>query len=284
MDDATGPDGLPHVGKILLRVVVGHLRLFLGIQVVEVAEELVEAVVGRQHVVQVAKVVLAELAGRVPLILQQGGDRDDFVRHAYRRARNPDLREPGAEDALAGNERRAPGGARLLAVGIGEHHAFLGQPVDVWCLVAHQSVAVAAQVRDADVIAPDDEDVGFLARLCICHCGPPGHSQIASRPRTRTGQSQTAGERKSERRRRQQCKNAARTRHPSRLSNGGFMVADRVNSASACEAHGDTLDMSRASQREAFDGAYRWVKDRLVNRPVTTGASIDIRRPGRPLC
>jgi xanthosine utilization system XapX-like protein len=47
--------------------VVGVLGLFLGVQVVEVAEELVEAVVGRQHLVAVAEVVLAELAGHVAL-------------------------------------------------------------------------------------------------------------------------------------------------------------------------------------------------------------------------
>ena len=48
-----------------------HLGLFLGVQVVEIAEEFVEAVVGRQHVVAVAEVVLAELPGRVTLSLQQ---------------------------------------------------------------------------------------------------------------------------------------------------------------------------------------------------------------------
>ena len=52
---------LPELG--VLRVVVG-LRLLLGVQVVEVAEELVEAVHRRQVRVAVAEVVLAELTGR----------------------------------------------------------------------------------------------------------------------------------------------------------------------------------------------------------------------------
>jgi hypothetical protein len=39
------------------------LRLLLGVEVVQVAEELVEAVVGGQVLVAVAQVVLAELAG-----------------------------------------------------------------------------------------------------------------------------------------------------------------------------------------------------------------------------
>ena len=43
-----GPKFLWKFGKSLRGIVV-HLRLFLGIEVVEVAEELVEAVIGRQH-------------------------------------------------------------------------------------------------------------------------------------------------------------------------------------------------------------------------------------------
>jgi len=38
------------------------LRVLFGIQVVEIAEELVEAVIGRQILVLVAEVVLAELS------------------------------------------------------------------------------------------------------------------------------------------------------------------------------------------------------------------------------
>jgi hypothetical protein len=74
----------------ILRV-VRHLRFFLGVEVIQVAEELIETVIGRQHVVQVAEVILAELAGRVALLLQQRGDRHEFVRHADRRRRNADL-------------------------------------------------------------------------------------------------------------------------------------------------------------------------------------------------
>jgi hypothetical protein len=56
--------------------VVAILGLFLGVEVVEVAEELIEAVHRRQVLVAVALVVLAELAGGVALALQHGGDRD----------------------------------------------------------------------------------------------------------------------------------------------------------------------------------------------------------------
>ena len=52
----------------VLRVVVG-LRLFFSVQVIEVAEELVETMVGRQEFVEVAKVVLAELTANVTVRL-----------------------------------------------------------------------------------------------------------------------------------------------------------------------------------------------------------------------
>jgi hypothetical protein len=54
---------------------VRKLRLLLGVQVVEVTEELVEAVRGGQVLVQVAEVILAELPRRVAEWLEQLGDR-----------------------------------------------------------------------------------------------------------------------------------------------------------------------------------------------------------------
>ena len=129
---------------------------------IEVAEELVEAVVRRQHVIEVAKMVLAELSGRVALVLQRRSDGDDLLIHAGRRGWNADFRKAGAQHALPGDERRAPRGAGLLAVGVREHHPFLREAVDVGRLVAHQPVRIAAEIRDADVVTPDDEDVGLL--------------------------------------------------------------------------------------------------------------------------
>jgi hypothetical protein len=157
---------LSEVRELRLGWVVRHLGLFLGVEVIEVAEELVEAMVGRQHVVQVAEVVLAELTSGVPLLLEQRRDGDDLLRHADRRARQADLRQPGAIHALAGDERSAPGGAALLAVRIREHHPFLREPVDVGRVIAHQTVRIATQIRDADVVAPEHEDVGLAASSC----------------------------------------------------------------------------------------------------------------------
>ena len=70
MDHAARAEVLAEVREVLLGRIVVHLRLFLGVEVIEVAEELVEAVVGRQHVVEIAEMVLAELSGRVALVLE----------------------------------------------------------------------------------------------------------------------------------------------------------------------------------------------------------------------
>jgi hypothetical protein len=49
--------------------IVGVFRLFLGIEVTEVAEEFVEAMLGRQKFILVPEVILAELACRITLDL-----------------------------------------------------------------------------------------------------------------------------------------------------------------------------------------------------------------------
>ena len=73
------------------------LRLLLRVEVVEVAEELVEAVHRRQVLVAVAQVVLPELAGRVPLLLQKVGDRRILIGEALLGAGQPDLGQPGPD-------------------------------------------------------------------------------------------------------------------------------------------------------------------------------------------
>jgi hypothetical protein len=70
VDHPPGTESLPEVGEVVGQWVVWQLRLLFGVQVVEVAEELVEPVVGRQELVLVTEVVLAELAGGVAERLQ----------------------------------------------------------------------------------------------------------------------------------------------------------------------------------------------------------------------
>ena len=71
---AARPEPVPEVRVLLVVRVVRLLRLLLRVEVVEVAVELVEAVHRRQELVPVAEVVLAELARRVAVVLQQLGD------------------------------------------------------------------------------------------------------------------------------------------------------------------------------------------------------------------
>ena len=63
VDHPARAEPLPEPGQLLLGRVVVELRLLLCVQVVEIAEELVEPVRGRQELVLIAEVVLAELPG-----------------------------------------------------------------------------------------------------------------------------------------------------------------------------------------------------------------------------
>jgi hypothetical protein len=152
---------LPEVGEVLLGRIIPQFRLFLRVQMVEIAEELVESMHRRQVLVPVAEVVLAKLAGGIAMRLEQLGDRRVFGPHSQGCARHTDLAQSRAEHALAHDEGSAPRRAALLRVAIGEHHAFMGDAVDVGRLVAHHAPAVAAEVPVADIISPDDQNVGF---------------------------------------------------------------------------------------------------------------------------
>jgi hypothetical protein len=52
----------------------GVLGLLFGVEVVEVAEKLIKAMIGGQELVAVAQVILAEPTGDVPQRLEQLGD------------------------------------------------------------------------------------------------------------------------------------------------------------------------------------------------------------------
>jgi hypothetical protein len=43
-----------------------------------------------------------------------------------------------------------------------EHAAFLRDPVNIWRFPDHQAAMIAARLHPADVIAHDEQDVGFL--------------------------------------------------------------------------------------------------------------------------
>ena len=84
---------------------IGTFRLLLGIQVIEVAEELVEAVNAGKEFVPVAEMVLAELAGGVAERLKRFGDGDVCCLESDGRTGNTDFRHAGTLGCLAGEER-----------------------------------------------------------------------------------------------------------------------------------------------------------------------------------
>src|SRR3954447_18080917 len=97
----------------LLRV-SGVRWIFHRIEVVEVAEELIETVHCRQKLVFIAKVVLAELAGCVAHPPEGGGDRHRLGRKADRCAGLADRRHASSDRQLAINEIGTTRGATRL--------------------------------------------------------------------------------------------------------------------------------------------------------------------------
>ena len=164
-----GRPGVQHAARAKLLLVLGILlprivqlfRLFLGVEVVEIAEPFVEAVAGGQELVAIAQVVLAELRGGVADRLQHLGERRIDLLNAARRARNADGRHAGANRKLAHDESGATRSAARLRVVIREQRAGLRNRVD-GRRAAHHAVRVRTDVPGADVVAKDDDDVRFL--------------------------------------------------------------------------------------------------------------------------
>ena len=129
---------------------------------VQVAEELIEAVHGRQIFVEIAKVVLAELPGCVALCLKGGGERYGLSREPHVGSGLSHRRQASADRQFTGNEVRPARRAARLSVVVGEAHALRSQFIEVRCLPGHDALVVGADVEPADVIAHDDEDVWLL--------------------------------------------------------------------------------------------------------------------------
>ena len=143
--------------------VAALLGLFLRVEVIEVAEEFVEAMHRGQVLITVAEVVLTEVAGRVAGALEHFGQARRGRLQAERVARLADGGHPRTDRVLAGDEGSAAGGRARLGVVVGEADALQADAVDGRGGVAHRAHAVGADVLPADVVAPDDQDVGLFA-------------------------------------------------------------------------------------------------------------------------
>ena len=153
-----------HLFELRILRIIRQFGFFLGVEVVQVAEELIEPVNGRQKLVAVAEVVLSELARSIAKRLEQFGDRRVLRLQADGCPGHSDFCQAGADRVLAGDEAGAPGRAALLRVIVGEEAAFVGDAVDVRGAVPHHPVAELADVPDADIVTPEDQDIGLFVR------------------------------------------------------------------------------------------------------------------------
>src|SRR5262249_2862711 len=112
--------------------------------------------------------VLAKLASRVTKILEQATCGWIQLAHTHRRTGKADLGESGANAMLTSEKRGAPGRTRLLTVVMEELDTLATDAVNIRSFVTHQALGIGAQVRNADVVAPDYEDVGLASRPCRC--------------------------------------------------------------------------------------------------------------------
>ena len=173
VDHASGTEFFLKLGRVW---VIGMFRFFFGVEVVEIAEEFIETVGGGEHVVAIAKMIFAELTGEIALGFEDGGDGGIFLFHALWGAWEADFSEAGADGSLASDEGGAAGGAALLAIPVGEKGAFFGEAIDIGGFVAHHAEVIGADIKGADVVAPDDENIGFL-RFCIGEGGEANEAE-----------------------------------------------------------------------------------------------------------
>src|SRR5215472_1791523 len=142
--------------------VVVILRFFLSVEVIEIAEELVEAVDRRQELVSVSKMVLAELPGCVPELFQKLRDGGIFRRKTLLRSGQAHFRQPCSDWALSRDERRTASSATLLPVEVCKYRSFLPDAVDVRSAVSHDTHVVRTDIEPADVVRHDEENIRFL--------------------------------------------------------------------------------------------------------------------------
>src|SRR6516164_3136456 len=142
-------------------------RVFHGIEMVEVAPEFIEAVNGRQILIAIAKMVLAELSGLVAHPLQRSSNRHGLGGNAEWCSRLAYRCHAGANGQFARDEVGAAcRTTRLGVVGI-ETHSFSSKLVEVGSESRHHALVIDANVEPANVVTHDDDDVGlFSLRRC----------------------------------------------------------------------------------------------------------------------
>src|ERR1700678_1128412 len=111
--------------------------------------------------------VLAKLPCGVALRFQEFGDGRVFGLQTDRRSGHAHFGEAGPNRILSGDKAGATGGAALLRIVVGKQSAFIRDAIDVGRTIAHHSITKATNVPNTDIIAPQNEDVRFLARHMV---------------------------------------------------------------------------------------------------------------------
>src|SRR5262249_22986066 len=139
--------------------------LLLGVQVIKVAEELIESMRGRQKLVTIAKVILSELPSSVAKRSKQISNGWIFRLQSEIGSGKSHFCKAGADWRLAGYECGAPGSAALLPIPVGEQCPFFCNTINIGRAIPHDSVVISADVKPPDVISPDDQDVRLFRHL-----------------------------------------------------------------------------------------------------------------------
>ena len=128
---------------------------------------LVEAMLGRIGIRDVAEMPLAREVGGVAVLLEEFGDGRRFLAEIVLVAGGDHDGERRADRDAAGDEGGAARRTARLAVPIGERRALLGHAVDVRRGMAEsRSSTVSAEIAPAGIIGHQHDDVGPLV-LCL---------------------------------------------------------------------------------------------------------------------
>src|SRR5205809_4864718 len=121
--------------------------------------------------------VLTELAGSIALRLQRGSNRASLSWYPNLCTCLADGGHTRADGQLAHNEVGSTCRATRLSIIVGEQHSFLGHLVEVGRSPRHQAAMVGANIPHADIIAHDEQDIGFL----VLSLGWSNHAEKRSR-------------------------------------------------------------------------------------------------------
>jgi hypothetical protein len=168
------------LAKLWILGIVRIFGFFLGVEVIEIAEELIETMHCWQMLVAVAKMVLAKLAGGVAEVLQELCNRRILGTKAQRRSRHTNLRQTGPDWCLARDEGSPSSSATLLAVEVREHGTFASDTIDVRCPISHDAVVVAAHIEPADIVGHYEKNIGLAGFWCLGHRYSPGYGRDIS--------------------------------------------------------------------------------------------------------